>query len=118
LTIQIGWSNLSTVPTQHVNQFVVQVGAPAQDGTPDGIYLAVGHVAPPVIVSSDPEMQAREIRAVKSGVQVEVLGRFHIDRARAEELVKVLQATLANYDASAELYRTMKNLGAGDSSDG
>jgi hypothetical protein len=105
IIIHVDWSAVASTPTEHINQFIVQVGPPTQDGSPDGIYMAFGHLPPPVIVSDDPEMQAREIEAVKAGVPIEIRGRFHMNRARLDELIKVLQKTAENYDRAAEIYR-------------
>ncbi|MDL4820915.1 hypothetical protein [Actinomadura opuntiae] len=103
VTVYVDWSNLASVPTRHINQFVAQVGPPTRDGSPDGIYLALGHLAPPVIVSSDPELRRREIEAVANGIAPDDMGRFHLSRSRCEELITVLQEALRQYDKAEGL---------------
>ncbi|MEU6041110.1 hypothetical protein ABZ801_37540 [Actinomadura sp. NPDC047616] len=103
VTVYVDWSNLASVPTRHINQFVAQVGPPTRDGSPDGIYLGLGHLAPPVIVSSDPEMRQREIEAAANGIAPEDMGRFHLSKSHCEELVKVLQEALRQYDKAEGL---------------
>lgn len=105
VTISVDWSGLASARVQHVNQFIVQVGPPTLEGPPDGVYLALGHLSPPLIIGKDAEAQARELEALKDGVPIEILGRFHLSRVRLDELIKVLQETVDNYDKADEQYR-------------
>lgn len=90
------------MPASHVNQFVAQIGSPTQDGPPDGIYLVVGHVAPPILLGAPEEIKAHLEDLTANGIEPEVFAKLHFSRARAVELIKVLQTTVERYDASVE----------------
>ncbi|GIH76123.1 hypothetical protein [Planobispora longispora] len=97
VTITVDWSDAATIPVTHVNQFVAQPGPPTMEGSPDGVYLLVGSIAPPII-PSDPEGQRRVFAALKDGLKVTGHARFHLSRERLEELIAILQQTADNYD--------------------
>lgn len=114
LSIFVDWSSVAAAPVHHVNQFLVQVGAPGQNGVPDGVYLSLGHLAPPLLVSSDPESQARELESLKAGIPVEVVVRVHMDETRLEELTRVLQDAMSNLQATKEEYQRVAEQGGGE----
>ncbi|NJP25271.1 hypothetical protein OHB01_26765 [Microbispora hainanensis] len=100
--IVVDWSDAAGVPITHVNQFVAQPGPPTLEGGPDGIYLLLGSIPPPLI-PRDTEGQRRAIETLKAtGLKVDIHGRFHMSRARLEELIQVLQTTADTYDAAVE----------------
>jgi hypothetical protein len=101
ITVRVDWSDLEALPTHHVNQVIGQVG-PAQDGIPDGIYVSFGSVTPPIVLAADED----EHRAIVRGLQhqpakVTAFGRFHLSRESAAALVRIVQTSIAQYDAAA-----------------
>jgi hypothetical protein len=98
VTVRLDWDEAATVPVQHANQALGQLGTPVK-GIPDGIYLILGSVEPLVI--PDEESRARVIEDLAAnGVRVTVHGRFHISRQAADELMRVLGQSVALYDAA------------------
>jgi hypothetical protein len=94
--VPIDWSDVVTVPVHHVNQALAQIGGPAQDGVPDGIYLALGSTEPPLVVGSEEE----RLRALEKlqALKVSVHGRFHVSRSQLNDLIQVLETVAAQYD--------------------
>ncbi len=103
-SIAVDWAGASDKPLLHVNQFAAQTGVPARDGIPDGLYLLLGSVAPPLIFGKTNAEYQREIEALGS-VPVTIHGRFHLSRARLSELIDVLTQAAQNYDAIAKASR-------------
>jgi hypothetical protein len=98
VTVRLDWRDVKVTPSQHVNQALGQLGPPT-NGIPDGIYLTFGRVEPEIVL--DAESQAKVIEELKeSGAKVGVLGRFHLTRQLADEVIRVLQETSAQYDAA------------------
>jgi hypothetical protein len=91
LTLQVDWSEAVDLETQHVNQFAVSPGPPNEDGTPDGIYLIVGNVAPPLLLGAGQSTPP-------TSLSVRAHGRFHLSRERLDELIRALQVTAQNFD--------------------
>lgn len=92
VTFHVDWPAAADVPTQHVNQFTLSPGLPTRDGTPDGIYLELGHLAPPVIrPGTDPA-------TMDTHLSVQVLGRFHFSKERLDELMGSLQEIAQKYE--------------------
>ncbi|WP_440070982.1 hypothetical protein [Streptosporangium sp. OZ121] len=106
LSVVVDWSTADGVPIEHVNQFIGQPGPPTLSRMPDGVFLLLGSIPPPVI-PNDPEGQRRAIEGLKNGLKVTVHGRFHLSRERLEELIDVLQQTAANYDTLVEQGRAI-----------
>ena len=100
-SVAVDWAGVSEMPPLHVNQIAAQIGVPTADGMPDGLYLLLGAVAPPLIFGKDEEAQRREIEAVGS-IPVTVHGRFHLSRARLSELIDILVRAAENYDTVAK----------------
>ncbi|MEV7970026.1 hypothetical protein AB0O34_29175 [Sphaerisporangium sp. NPDC088356] len=100
--ITVDWSAANGVPITHVNQFVVQPGPPTAGAGPDGVYLMLGSIPPPMI-PMDAEGQKRALELLKAtGLKVAVHGRFQMSRERLDELMQVLQQTAENYDRMIE----------------
>jgi hypothetical protein len=97
ITVRLDWGEAATVPVQHANQALGQLGTPVK-GIPDGIYLIIGSVEPLVIPDEESRAQAIE-DLTAHGVRVTVQGRFHISRQAADELMRVLGESVALYDA-------------------
>lgn len=94
--VPVDWNEIAAVPVHHINQSLAQIGGPAQDGTPDGIYLALGSAEPPLVFGSEEERQRALEKLV--AVKVSVHGRFHISRSQLDDLIQVLQTVAAQYD--------------------
>lgn len=94
--VPVDWSDIAAAPVHHINQSLAQIGGPAQDGTPDGIYLALGSAEPPLVFGSEEERQ-RALEKLEA-VKISVHGRFHISRGQLKDLIEVLTAVAAQYD--------------------
>lgn len=92
------WSGLADVPTTYVNQFAATLGPPTLNGLPDGIYLLLGSIAPPIILGDTEASREASIRRAQAGVKVEVHGRFYLTRDRLAELINSLQTIANAYD--------------------
>ena len=94
--IPVVWVGGDESPVLLANQFLGQF----QD---DEFILTFGQFAPPALLGTEEERkaQAREL----SFIQVKVLARLTLTRSRLEELVGVLQETIANYDKHQEQKR-------------
>ena len=64
---------------------------------PGEVILSFGQVVPPAILPGTPEQQAEQL-AEHEYLPVRTVARLGLNRARLEELVGMLQQTLANYD--------------------
>lgn len=91
--IPVVWVGGDETPILLVNQFLGQF----QDSE---FILTFGQFAPPALIGTEEERreQAREI----SFIPVKVLARLALTRSRLEELMRVLQETLANHDKHQE----------------
>lgn len=113
VSVRLDWSAAEACPAQHVNQVLAQVGPPSGSGVPDGIYVAVGSVSPPVI-PADPGGRAERVAALGAGaVKVAVCGRVNMSRAVLDDLMRVLQVTADQYDAAVALARRPRAPGQG-----
>ncbi|OLT12268.1 hypothetical protein BJF78_24725 [Pseudonocardia sp. CNS-139] len=100
IDLELDWSAGDSVEPKAANQFVVQLG-PTVAGAPDGVYLIVGQVAPPLVVSNVPEKAQAQIERYGGRLQVHVHGRYHMSRARLDELRRVLDLLAEQYDEQA-----------------
>ena len=105
VAVRLDWSAAEACPAQHVNQVLVQVGPPSQSGVPDGIYMAVGSISPPVIPADPERRAARVAELTASVVKVAVYGRVTMSREVLDDLIRVLQLTADQYDAAVALAR-------------
>ena len=97
LAITVDWGDTTGLSTTHINQFAIVLGPPIASGAPDGIYMLLGHLAPPLILGTDQESKLRAFEAQKI-IKVNVHGSFHLSRDRLDELIRALQQTASNYD--------------------
>ena len=103
ISVRLDWSEAETCPAQHVNQILTQVGPPSGSGVPDGIYVAVGSVAPPLILPPDEASRALRIsELVGSTLKVKVHGRIHLSREALDDFIRVLQTTAGQYDLAVQ----------------
>ncbi|MDG4804611.1 hypothetical protein [Micromonospora sp. WMMD980] len=95
--LRVTWDSAGELPVVVANQFAVTLGLPSKRGNPDGIYLLVGHLAPPTVVGS-----AEDIRAFATSaggkIDVSVHGKYLITRDRLQELVDTLASMAEKYD--------------------
>lgn len=102
IQLHVSWSAANDIPVAHVNQFATQLGPPAKNGIPDGVYVILGNLVPPIIAGDDAEARQKSIEAVQeSGIQVDVYGRYHLSRDRLDDLIEALQAIANAYDVTA-----------------
>jgi len=94
VTVRLSWPGDTDVPALPANQFLVSVGLPDRTGAPDGIYLVVGHAAPPVLHGADD--LKHHLRTY--GISVKVHGRYLLSRERLGELIDVLAIVAERYD--------------------
>lgn len=103
VSVVLDWSNADTVQPQHINQVMGQIGNPTPDGIPDGVYVGLGSVPPPIILGRDEQAQRQAMESLQlSPVKITVHGRFHMSRGMLDAIIHVLQTTAAQYDAAVE----------------
>lgn len=100
--VRLDWSDVEETPAQHVNQVLAQVGPPSSKGVPDGIYVALGSVSPPVIPPDDDRREARLAELADSILKVAVHARIQLSREALRDLIQVLQRTAEQYDESVK----------------
>jgi hypothetical protein len=105
VSVRLDWSAAEACPAQHVNQVLVQVGPPSESGVPDGIYVAVGSICPPVIPADPEGRAARVAQLTASVVKVAVYGRVSMSREVLDDLMRLLKLTADQYDAAVALAR-------------
>lgn len=111
--VRLDWSATEACPAQHVNQVLVQVGPPSGSGVPDGIYVAVGSVCPPVIPADPHERAARVAELTARALKVSVHGRVSMSREVLDDLIRLLKMTADQYDAAVALARDRAAPGEG-----
>jgi hypothetical protein len=90
IQIPVAWVEADETPILLANQFLSQFQQ-------DEFILTLGQVAPPALLGTDEE-KLKEARSL-SFIPVKVLARFGLTRSRVEELIGVLQQTIANYES-------------------
>lgn len=101
VAVPVRW-NLEGVPTLFANQWLATLGPPTADGVPDGIYLVLGTVAPPIIIGDTPEARKAYVEAAtRGGLTAEIHGRFFLTRGRLDEVITVLETVRDRYDEAA-----------------
>lgn len=101
--VRLDWSEVEQTPAHHVNQVLAQVGPPSLKGIPDGIYVALGNLSPPVIPPDDDRREARVAELANSVLKVAVHARVQLSREALRDLIQVLQTTADQYDESVRL---------------
>jgi hypothetical protein len=91
---EVDWGPGSDLPVQFANQFAVQPGpAAGAQQVPDGIYVTVASIAPPIFVGT-PEQVQRQASEHPKTLPVRPLIKFAMSKERAQELVAVLLTTI------------------------
>ncbi|MEU7952598.1 hypothetical protein AB0B62_15670 [Micromonospora chalcea] len=99
--LRVIWDAADNIPVMAANQFAVTLGLPAASGRPDGIYLLVGHLAPPTIVGAADEI--RQYAEASGGkIAVSVHGRYLLSRDRLQELIDTLTSMAEQYDQAVD----------------
>jgi hypothetical protein len=102
VSVPLDWSDAESARAGHVNQALGQLGPPGSDGLPDGIYVSVGVVPPPLLIEGDPARSKLLEKYTTGGVKVNVVGQFHMSRAMLNDFIQMLQTTAINYDAAVK----------------
>jgi hypothetical protein len=100
--VKLDWSEAEDSPAPHVNQALAQLGPPSGRGVPDGIYVALGSVLPPLIPPDEEARAARVAELQTSVLKVAVHARVHLSREVLGDLIHVLQVTAQQHDAAVE----------------
>jgi hypothetical protein len=95
--IPVAWEGVDDVPILFVNQVLGQVGQQSE------VILTFGQVAPPAILGQTREERERQVRAL-THMPIKPIARLALTREGLEQLVGVLQQTLANHDKAQELF--------------
>jgi hypothetical protein len=91
--LRVAWGGVDELPVLAANQFLVQVAAQtAPPDDPGEIVLTVGHLAPPLLLGNQDEVQ--KAAAELGIVHVRPLARFSVPRSQAAALVKALNTVL------------------------
>ena len=99
--MRLDWNDIENHPSFHVNQLIAQIGPPSSNGVPDGFYLAMGSVTPPVILGDDDDQRMARIAELAGGVlTVDVHARIHVSREVLGDIITVLQRVADQYDAA------------------
>ena len=101
VSVRLDWGAAEACPARHVNQVLVQLGPPSASGVPDGIYVAVGSISPPVIPADTEGRAARVAELTASVLKVAVCGRVSMSRDVVDDLLRLLKLTADQYDAAA-----------------
>ena len=96
----LDWSEIENCPSSHVNQLIAQIGPPSSNGVPDGLYIGLGSVAPPIVLGDEEQRAERVAELTGSILKVDVHGRFHVSREVLGDIIAVLQTAAEQYDAS------------------
>lgn len=107
VAVPVKW-NLEGVPTLFTNQVLATLGPPTAAGVPDGIYLVLGTVAPPLVIGDTPEVRKAYIEAAtRNGLTAEVHGRYFLSRGRLDEVITALETIRDRYDEAASAGTTV-----------
>lgn len=99
--VRLDWSGAEESPTMHVNQVMTQVGPPSSAGVPDGIYLSLGSISPPLIPPDEEGRAQRVADLARSSLKVSVHARAHVSREALADIIRALQTAADQYDALA-----------------
>lgn len=99
--LEVDWSAADALPVLLVNQVVAQIGPASDRGTPDGAYIALGHVAPPILLGSPDEMR-RSLERLGGRLNVSVHGRYFLTTDQLQQLIRVLQETADKLNKAGE----------------
>lgn len=95
VAVSLIWPDVEDHPVLSTNQFVAQL-APGPDGVPEELILVVGHIAPPLVLGSQEQVEAL-MRALGS-ISVKSHGRFSMTRSRLQELIQLLAMQAEKWD--------------------
>ncbi len=90
VTVPVVWVGADDLPVQFLNQIVGVV-------QPNEIFLTLGTMVPPALLGSTPEEREDAARRL-AFIPVKPIVRLGLTRQRLEELIRVLQTTLNNYN--------------------
>jgi hypothetical protein len=90
IQVPVVWIGVEENPVLYVNQFIGQVGRGEE------FFLNIGQLTPPPLIGT-PEQQQEQAKQI-GYVPVKPVARLGLTRLGVEELIGVLQQTLANYE--------------------
>lgn len=88
--VPVVWVGAEDLPVHFVNQFVGVV-------QPNEVFLTFGAIVPPAILGATEEERKQQAESIQF-VQVKPIARLGLTPERLQELIKVLNTTLANYE--------------------
>ena len=89
--LPVVWVGADDLPVQFVNQFLGVVH-------PNEIFLTLGTLVPPAIIGDSVEERRKQVENLPF-VPIKPIARVALTPARLEEMIRVLQDTLTNYEA-------------------
>lgn len=98
IQVPVHWPGLADLPTLYVNQFAATLGPPTVAGMPDGVYVLLGNVAPPVVLGTSAAAREASLREAQDGINVKIHGRYYLTRERLGELIDSLTTIADAYD--------------------
>jgi len=90
VTVPVVWVGADDLPVQFANQFVAVVQL-------NEVFLTVGTMVPPAILGDTVEERKATAQKI-TYVPVKPIARLGFTPARLEELIRILQTTLKNYE--------------------
>ncbi len=97
LSLPLVWVGVDEVPIVMANQVLGQIAGE------DEVVLAFGQVTPPPFLGT-PEQRIEQAKQIQY-VAVRVVARLSLTHTRLQELVRVLQQTLDNYDQAVKILK-------------
>ncbi len=91
----VAWVGVEDVPILFVNQVLGQVGEQSE------VVLTFGQLAPPAILGQTQEERERQLKGL-ARIPIKPIARLGMTRAGLEQLITVLQQTLANHNKAQE----------------
>lgn len=98
ITLVVDWSAAGHLPVEPANQFLAQSGPNDGSGQPEGLYLSIGHAAPPILFGSE-EMRRATLEELKGRIAINAYGRYFLTRDHLRQLIEVLIEAAKKMDA-------------------
>jgi len=95
IQLRAAWIGVEEVPIMFVNQTIAQI-----DDQGD-VIITFGQATPPVILAGTPEEQRTQLESIPF-VQIRPVARLNLSTHRIQEVIKVLQQTLANQERTRQ----------------
>ena len=102
-TPPVVWVGVDDLPIIFTNQTLGQVGQQTE------VILTFGQLAPPAILAQTQEEREKQVRSL-THVPIKPVARLALTRTGLEQLMDVLQQTIANYDKAQELMAQVQRM--------